>query len=723
VQLRIASVLFRDGRFREAIAEYDVYERAYGSIALSVGVGLDQVRFTVAEAHRELAREAGAPEYELARAAYHAVVSDYPSSPRVPEALYGLGHSLYGLAELEAAAGEFATVVEAFPQAQVAAHAQSWRARLAYLAGDGEQAASLYRELISAYPNSELIDQTWKDLGLVYKGLDQTEAATEALSRVDPGFAAWPKVQAEAADMLLAAGQIDRIESQLDLDEALRRAAAAGDGESVAEIHYVLGRVGRARGDHAAEVEHFTQVQAHSGNEGLASFAGFFRGLAFYQLGSAADAAGDSAAGSGHFTAAVNDLESVLATDNSEMRSIAYRTRGIALTRLGRSSEAVGAYEALIAGAPSAQERAEFELMLMELYFDLGQLEQTKTAARQLIAADFVDESGGFSFKERAHFVLVSVLLEQELYDQAHTAATAALRRYPRSANRSTLILTSARSLFFSERYETSATAFQRFIDENPTHPELGSAYLQLGYCREILGEYEAAATAFQALARNLPSDPLVPDALYRAGENLYNLSRFEAALGLFVQVVEDHPRSNSAEMALYSASWTYMDLDRENDSLAAMRRLVDDYPGSGYARFAQFSIGDYLYSKKRFEEAQAAYEQVLQRFPGTSEADKAEGLLTDLEEDLASREYDEVFTDFQAGRYAAAASAFEAIFESYPDSYSALAALANKGVALEHLGNSTEARSTYERVLTAAGERPESSDIANFARLRLENL
>ena len=211
-------------------------------------------------------------------------------------------------------------------------------------------------------------------------------------------------------------------------------------------------------------------------------------------------------------------------------------------------------------------------------------------------------------------------------------------------------------------------------------------------------------------------------DALYRAGENLYNASRFEDALTLFLQVVGSHPRTEAAPKALYSASWTYMDLDSEEESLAAMQRLVDQYPRSGLARFAQFSIGDYYYSKKRFDDALAAYQKVISLYPGTDESDKAQILLADVREDLASLAYEGAFEHFQRGDYAAAAQGFEAIYEEYPHSYSALAALANKGVALEHLGDSAEARRTYERVLSATHD-PETSDISKFTRLRLENL
>lgn len=726
-QLRIAGILFRDGRFREAIAEYEVYRRAYGSEARAIGVGLDEVLFSESEAYRELARAEGgnADDMRAARTGYMTILDDYPYSHRRAEALYGLGQVHIAAGRSDSAAAAFAGAVEEDVGAAVAPHALSWWARTAFQQGDAQQAVSLYERLIADYPSSDLVGPTWKDLGLVYKSLGRTDDAVAALVQVDPGFSAWPKVQAEAADMLLAAGRLDDIESRLQMQAALDQAAAAGDDESVAELHYVLGRVARERGDQDAEIEHFTRVVLTTHNEDLAAFSRFFRGIAYYQSGAAADAAGDSLSGGRHFEMAVTDLESVLDSGGTaDMRLIAFRTRGVALTRLGRSEDAVRAYEELIAGAPSALERAEFQLMLMELYYDLGRLDKTKSTARSLIRSDFEeDDTAEFAMRDRAYFVLVSVLLEEESYADAYRSARAALRRFPASANRPTLMLVCARALFFDEQYSESTAAFGRFAEAYPKHPDAAQAGYQKGYAHEILGEYEAAADAFGGVATRFPEHGLVADALYRAGENLYNASRFEDALTLFLQVVGSHPRTEAAPKALYSASWTYMDLDSEEESLAAMQRLVDQYPRSGLARFAQFSIGDYYYSKKRFDDALAAYQKVISLYPGTDESDKAQILLADVREDLASLAYEGAFEHFQRGDYAAAAQGFEAIYEEYPHSYSALAALANKGVALEHLGDSAEARRTYERVLSATTHDPETSDISKFTRLRLENL
>lgn len=726
-QLRIAGVLFRDGRFREAIGEYEVYRRAYGAQAAAIGVGLDEVMFSESEAYRELVRtgDGESQEMEAARIGYTTILTDYPYSKRRAEARYGLGHVHLAAQRPDSAAAAFADVLVEGPGAAVAPHALSWWAKTVFLQGDADGAIALYQRLIADYPTSDLLGPTWKDLGLVYKSIGRIDDAVTSLSNVDPSFSAWPKVQAEAADMLLAAGRLDDIDSRLQMDLALARAVEAGDQSSVAELHYVLGRIARERGDQAAEIESFTRVVETTNNPDLATFSRFFRGIAHYQSGSSLDAAGDSLAGGLAFERAVDDLESVLDEGGSaDMRLIAFRTRGVALTRLGRSEDAVQAYEDLIASAPSALERAEFQLMLMELYYDLGRLEQTKAMARELIKSNFEeDESGEFSIRDRAYFVLVSVLLQEEGYADAHRTAQAALRRFPASANRPTLMLVSARALYFNEEYKKAATAFGRFADAYPGHPDAPQARYQKGYAHEILGEYQAASEAFSSVVSRFPDDSLAPEARYRAGENLYNASRFEDALATFLQVVDIHPRSEAAPKALYSACWTYMDLDREQESVTAMARLVDQYPESGFARYAQFSIGDYYYSKKNFEEARVAYQKVITLFPGTAEAGKAQGLLSDVREDLASKAYEGAFEFFQRGDYATAAQGFEQIFEDYPQSYSALAALANKGVALEHLGDSAAARRAYERVLSVATDDPEKSDISKFARLRLENL
>jgi tetratricopeptide (TPR) repeat protein len=719
-QLKIANAFYRDRDYAAAIEEYRVYSRAYGDYATAIGVGLDQVDFLQAEAHREEAAARDAVvNFSKAQELYLRVQTEYPRSQRLAESHYGLGHVHRGLGDLSAASTAFAQVSQSYPDAPVAPYALNWQARLAFGAGDLDGAEGLYLQLIETYPDAGLSDQAWKDLGLIYKNSGKLKEAIAAFGRVGPKSPMWGKVQAEAGDMLLAAGRSAEIDRLFDVSGAIDQAKNRRDQETLAELYYIQGRIARESGDFKAETEAFGLALEHSTNPQLDAFSLFFRGLAYYQLAGRADAAGDTSSGSGYYRDAVGDLDQLLEQEidaAADLRGVAYRTRGVALTRLGRSAEAVGTYRILIDQAATDQERAEFELMLMELYYDQGQVAETEKVARRLAADDGPTA-------ERAYFVLVSLLLEQERYKEVLPAADAALARYPQSANRATMMSVRGRSLFFLERYEDAIEAFGDFIATFPTHTDMASAYYQLGYAHEILGQYEKAAQSFVRLARLYPDDPLAADALYRGGENFYNTSDFTQGLEVYLRLAEIYPQSDFAAKALYSAAWTYMDMGREDESVAAMRGLVQKYPHSEFARYAQFSVGDYFYSKKDYRQAQAAYSLVVSGYKGSDEASKAEQLLRDLDEDLASLAYDTVFVEFDRGNYASAVKGFDDIIQQYPGSYSALAALANKGVALEHLGDSEAARGTYQEVIAVAATDPDNANLAEFAKLRLENL
>jgi outer membrane assembly lipoprotein YfiO len=569
------------------------------------------------------------------------------------------------------------------------------------------------------------VDQAKKDLGLAYKRLGRIEEAVAAFSRVGMSSPFWAKVQAEAADMLVAAGRLEEAERILDLDQAIRVANERGDAEIVGELHYIRGRIARAKGAREEEVAHFSSVLEATSNPQLAAFALFFRGLAQYEIGSAGDAVGDSSSALFHYERCVADLDSALAYDVSpKARSVAYRTRGTALTRLGRAAQAVKNYSELIQSALSPEERSDFQLLLMELYYDQRQLDEAERVAQEIIRGDFQDDrETGFFKKERAYSVLSSVYLEQERYTEAFSIASEGLAAFPQATESAAMAFVIGRSLYFAEEYPKAAKAFERYIRDYPAHPEIPPAYYHLGYCYEIIGEYDKGANAFRTMADRFPQHPLVPDALYRCGENLYNDRKFGEALDTYLEVVQRFPSSTFAPRALYSASWTYLDLDRPEEAMQAMKRLVDTYPESEYARFAQFSVGDYYYSLKDYRTAQAAYRKVVEMFPTSEEATKAKLLLKDLDEELASQEYDRVFLDFEKKNYDVASRGFRAIADQYPGTYSALAALANLGVALEHLGDVRGARQAYDRVIVAGGEDIENKDVVEFARIRLKNL
>lgn len=730
-QFRIARTLYAEGRYEEALEDLAVYRRAYGDIALHIGVTLDRVHFLMGESQRLLGdRQQGrGPEAEARYAAamehYRQVLSGDPRGPHRAEAHFGLALVHNGVGAVDSAMTHLRVVADQYQAAPVAPFALSWQGRLLSRQEDYAAAVAAFLKLIAQYPDSELVDPAWRDLGLVYKETGRPEKALDAFRQVGAASPFWSKVQAEAGDLLISEKRIETLETEFDMPGALQRALDDDDVETAAELHYILGRTARERRDNAGEIEHLSQALALSQNPQLGSFCLFFRGLAYYRLGSALDAAGDTLTAAAQFAASIHDLERLLQEGGTaEMRSVAYRTRGVALTRLGRSAEAVENYRILIAAAPTPEERSDYELMLMELFYDLGRLPDTATAARHIIQADFVDDAdAGFYKRERAYLVLVSVLLEKEEYQETVGVARQAMARYPASGDLAILRLAIARALFSDADYAAASTALQQYLEHHPGHHEAVSAYYQLGYAHELLGNYDKAAMAFGSLAERHPGAEVAPEALYRSGENLYNANNLEEALDRYNRVIQRYPDSEAAAKAMYSAAWTLLDLERPEVSMAAMGELVEKYPDSDYARFAQFTLGDYAYSQQRLETAREAYRVVVELFPGTLEADRALGLMDELTEDIASREYQAAFADLDQGRFVSAVEGFEAVYTAYPETYSGLAALANKAVAQEKLGDNRGARETYGQVIEITSERPETEAIAEFARLRLANL
>jgi outer membrane assembly lipoprotein YfiO len=734
-QLKIARALFDVERYGEAIDEYRVYVKAYGDIAAAVGYTLDRAYFMIAEAYREMGQSdadtaggdlpAENSYYREAVTYYSMLLSEYPLSVRTAEATYGLGHAYRGLTMTDSAMVYFRKTVDRYPSASVAPYALVWQARLGFMEEDFEEAAALYRTLIQTYPESELVDQAQKDLGLSYKRLNRIEEAVVAFSRLSISSPFWAKAQAEAGDMLVAAGRLDEVDRVLGLNQAIQVAEEGGDKETVGELYYIKGRIARAKGARKEEVGHFSSVLKATSNPQLTAFALFFRGLAQYELGSREDAAGDSPVAVLHYERCVANLDSAVIYDISpQARSVAYRTRGTALTRLGRAAQAVRNYSELIRSALSAEERSDYQLLLMELYYDQRQLDEAERVAQEIVRGVFEDDrEAGFFKKERAYSVLSSAYLEQKRYRDALAVASEGLAKFPDVGESAAMAFVVGRSLYFLEEYPRAARAFRTYIAHYPDRDEAPSAYYHLGYCYEIIGEYDRAAEAFGTMVDQFPQHALVPDALYRFGENLYNDRKFREALDAYMEVERRAPSTPFAPKALYSASWTYLDLDRPEDGIRTMRRLVATYPESDYARFAQFSIGDYYYSIKDYRTAQADYRKVAERFPTSEEAAKVKALLADLDEDLAGQEYDRVFPDFEKKNYDAAARGFRAIADQYPGTYSALAALANLGVALEHLGDVKGARRAYDRVIAAGDEDPENKDVVEFSKIRLKNL
>ena len=728
IQLQIARELFDAGRYREVIDAYHVYMKAYRDVARIIGFDMDKVLFKIAEAYRNRGTgllkddpEGAAEALEHSLTTYDALLDRYESTPLGPDARFGMAVSHHALGFMDKALALFSEVSGEYPNHPAAPSALLQAGRIRYTSGAYQASASTYRELIERYPDFEWMDRAYAELAMTYKAMGKMEETIAALRQVRRSASDWVKVRAEIGEILTSMGRYD--EALEGLDEAI--AAGDGEGEVGAELRYIKGKIAYSKKNYLQAVPDLTEALEHSSNEQLTVSARFMRGLAYYEIGKDHDAAGEKGEAVRTYERSAEDLKAVLrSSPTPKMRNIAYRTLGTAMIKLGRSEETIQTYSALIASVTAPEERAGFQLLLMELYYDQRRFEETNHVARSIVASSFEDTNeGGYFRKERAYSVLSGALLELKQYEESMAAAKEGLERYPDSGESAALAFTLGLAYYGSEEYGMAARSFEEYVRRFPGERNVLFGTYYAGQSYQILGEYEKAAGAFRRIVRKFPKSPQAPESLFLCGENLYNALQFEASQKTFEELLERYPNSAFADDALYSLAWVYLDLNQTDKGLEAMETLVARFPESPHASRAQYTIGDHYYSVKKYAQAQEVYRRVIRVYPESEEAAKAAQLIQELNEERASRLYDEAFLEFERRNYTLAVQKFQELVERFPDTYTALAALANMAVAWEHLGDRRRAKELYDKVIVRGAGDVAKAEVVRFAKLRLEHL
>ncbi|MDR1644586.1 MAG: tetratricopeptide repeat protein [Tannerellaceae bacterium] len=104
------------------------------------------------------------------------LVSDYPDSRYVPDALYEKGRTCVLLDNATAAAAAFETLIRRFPQTSRARKAGVQLGLLHYNANQPDKAIAAYKKVISDYPESEEARVALQDLKTIYIELDDIGA-------------------------------------------------------------------------------------------------------------------------------------------------------------------------------------------------------------------------------------------------------------------------------------------------------------------------------------------------------------------------------------------------------------------------------------------------------------------------------------------------------------------------------------------------------------------
>ena len=588
-------------------------------------------------------------------------------------------------------------------------------ARLEFGEGDLESARDIYLAVLERYPEFEHSSSVYMELGIAYTRLGDTKAAAEAFESVGESFEQWPETQVELAQLYISAGEIGRAE------DVLKRALAhEGSGELRGRLHYMKGKIHFDHADFSPAIQEFSQSLIKCSDPEILTSSLFSRGASHYELAKIQDASGDSLSARSNYQSSLEDMKKLLLQEVPVyMRDGAFRTLGAVMIRLNQEREAAEYYQELISSTSDPQEKATFRMLMMELYYDMGDFVRAEAAARGLLDLEFKDENmAGYFRKERAYSIIGNVLLQQGKYLEAARIFATGVGQYPNSGESANMAFSRGFAQFSGGKFQDAAINFRRYIREYPKDRNRVHGQYYLAHSYQTLTEFERAADEFEELVGRFPGSEYEEEALFLVGENHYNRKDYPSAAEAYQKLLDKFPQGDHAADASYALAWAYFEQEMTEEGVGAMKALVQNYPHSENASKAQFTVGDFYYNTRSYGEALKAYRYLIARYPESDEAARAEELVDELNEIEASLEYAEVMKLFEAKKYEEALAGFEQIIQKYPGTYTELAAHCNMGLSYEIMRRWKKAAESYELVVKSGGDYPENADVVGFAKL-----
>ncbi|MGL4520051.1 MAG: tetratricopeptide repeat protein [Phocaeicola sp.] len=355
----------------------------------------------------------------------NSLITNYPTSQYIDDALYEQGRSFIQLEEADNAIGRFRILVDKFPESAVARRAAN-EIGLLYYQNDKYQAAiEAYKFVISRYPGSEEARVAQRDLKSIYIDLNQVDTYASFASSL-PGGANFDVSERDSLTYVAA----ERVYMRGELSEArnsfVRYLQIFPEGSFSLDAHYYLGLMDYQQGAMEQAVAHFEKVVHYPNNkysEGAMSMSAviyynahqFEKALAIYkqlnEKASTPEMKQTAKVGVLRTAQALGDNEEIiwaagsLASDSKttpEIRNEAHYYRAKAYIATGKEEGALAEWQTLATDTRNAY-GAEAKFRVAERYFDEG---KNELAEKEIL--NYIEVSTPHTYWLARGFVLLS---------------------------------------------------------------------------------------------------------------------------------------------------------------------------------------------------------------------------------------------------------------------------------------------------------------------------
>lgn len=679
LQYKIART-YQDAKlYNKAAHEYLFYAQAYPQQAV-------EIKFTVEEAlFLAISNFYNARDYQSTLAYVDTMMRKYPSDDLTPKLNTYRGLASLGLSRYEAAREYFARVIQAAPKSNEAIVARTQTGKSYFDERNYEQAKASFEALFNEDRSRIDTSEVHYLLGLSYYGLGEYEKAIGQLLGVDPSSSYFPYTFARITRGYTSQQRYDDAERYLDASYA---AAKRDSADYSAFVRLARSELYTAQQKYALSVAQFDSVLAdRSLTENTRMQALYGRGLVHFEMGS--------------FKEAVSDLEACLASAVFQqvfpaLLPQAKEKLAFSYASTGKKKEGAQLIRELVQGAATEVEKSRYLAMLCEFYYRAEDYPKAVETGNEMLGMKEKDELAVI----RTYVTLSNSYGNLQQHDKAVATLKEAGEKFPANSYLEEVFYQLGMIYYNGGDYKSANEAFQSHLQKYPQSKFREDDAYYAAFSEYQMGQADKSIESFREFLKDFPSSKRAAEVQMQMGEAYYNTKRFEEASKEYQLVYRRYPQNQNSAQAMFNEAWCYYQLQQYDKMLSTLHTVIEKYPSTKLAADAQFTIGDYYYNQKNYDSALVAYQQFLAQFTDDPRGEEAKGLIRDLSQVEAYKEYEIAMAFFDAKNWKVAVEELTKVMNKYPNTDVVYGCKANIASAYEQLGERKKALAMFEEII-----------------------
>ncbi len=219
---------------------------------------------------------------------------------------------------------------------------------------------------------------------------------------------------------------------------------------------------------------------------------------------------------------------------------------------------------------------------------------------------------------EEAIFWLGESLYQHGAYDEAERYFQQHVDRFANTSWSAEALYGLAWAEFRQKKFRESADAFEQFLKRYPESDHAVDATIRLADDYRYLKQYDKAIATYESVGGSAATGARAEEARFRLAQALYEMGEVDRSVGAFKALVHDFPKSKLVDVYAFNIGQIYREQGRDSLALAQLDTFVDDYGQSRLMPQALFTIGDIHYDAMRYDTAYAYYRRVLDEYPAS---------------------------------------------------------------------------------------------------------